>query len=544
MDAALKNFYLSFSWNTPLLLLFAVLALGLSIYIYRRTNPRVSTFLRIVLTSLRALALLILLFVIYEATLHFRYDKTNPPVLAVAVDNTASMTITDGEGSRAEILADILSREIWQQLADEFEIKYYTFTSRVEQFSPLTGDSLRFLGDATDIRQSLEKIKAENVTENLTNILLISDGNYNAGGNPVRFADELGVPIHTIGIGSSDLVKDMAVTEVDANPFAYTDQSTPIQITIRNSGFDRMSIPVVLQQGESVIARENVEIPASPSETSVTLDFTPTEIGRQKLDVVIPRQSEERLLENNTKSIYIDVFKSKLKILLIAGAVSPDIAFLKKNVQNERYQLSSLVHKRNGQFYEPLPSPDELSDVDIFILLDFPIAQTNPAFLQNLVESIERNKQPILLISGPNMSIRDLSRFGEVLPITSASQVRGDRQVSVEPSPLGANHPIMQVADDAATSQTIWRDVPPVFAPFVIRELAPDAQVLAYARPERGAVENLSPLITIRTNGAKSAAIFASQLWRWDFMMLGFDRSHGVYRNLLQNMLQIGRAHV
>ena len=105
-------------------------------------------------------------------------------------------------------------------------------------------------------------------------------------------------------------------------------------------------------------------------------------------------------------------------------------------------------------------------------------------------------------------------------------------------SPLGANHPIMQVASDAALSQSLWSELPPVTAPMMIRQLAPESQVLAYGRSARQQ-NRMAPLVAIRSNGAhKSAAIFATQLWRWDFMMRGINRTEDVYTQLLHNMIR------
>jgi len=352
----LNNFAFSFSGNGILLFFLLLIAIVFSIFIYRRTNPIVPTFLRLLLTTIRAATLLLLIFIVFETILNFRFEKNNPPILAIAVDNSASMSITDSDGARPEIIKNVLSDDFTNRLADKFDLKYYTFSSDIKSFSPQRGDTLNFLGDATNISSSLEKIKADNVVENLTNILLISDGNYNDGGNPVRYAEELNVPIYTIGIGSDEPMMDIAIIDVNANPFTYAKQSTPIQITVRNTGYNRINVPIELEQDGQNIERQTIELAAAPSEKTVTLNYTPSTVGRQKLDLSIPAQSGEHLTENNKRSFYIDVFKSKLNILLIAGAVSPDISFIKRILQNDRYDVQSLIHKKNGQFYEEPPT--------------------------------------------------------------------------------------------------------------------------------------------------------------------------------------------
>ncbi len=510
----------------------------MSIFIYRRTNPIVHTGLRIILTVVRALALLFLLLIIFETTLSFLFEKNNPPVLAVAIDNSASMTITDPNGSRSEMVSTILNNDVQNVLNKKFDVKYYALANGLVPFDPQRGDTLNFLGDVTNIRQGLEKIKADNLTENLTNILLISDGSYNDGGNPVRYAAELGVPVHTIAIGSDEPVRDLVVTNVDANPFTYAEQTTPVQITIRNSGFDKITVPIELKQDNITLARQMIDLPPSPSEHTVRLEYTPKTIGRQKLSVVVQNQAGERIFENNSRSFYVDVFKSKLQMLLCAGSVSPDVAFIKNILQNDRYEVQSLVHKNNGQFYEKQPSPAELANIDIFIFLDFPMRGVSQAFLQNLLSTLTAKKQPVLIIPGYNTSLADLNRFADFIPLQTASILPAGQQISAQLSPLGATHPVMQVTTDPLSSQSIWRELPPVFAPLVVRNLAPGSEVLAYARLDQQQ-RLVAPLVAIRTNGAhKSAAIFATQLWRWDFMMHGINRTDDVYSHLLDNMIR------
>ncbi|MBN1464616.1 hypothetical protein JXA02_02565, partial [candidate division KSB1 bacterium] len=431
---ALDSLYLSFSRHAAVLFPLLLIAILFSIFVYRRTNPAVSLFLRGTLTTLRTLSLLLLLFVIYETTLHFRQHKNNPPILAIALDNTASMTITDSKGPRRAILRDILQSDPLAELERTFDVVYYSFANGIEPFQPKQGDSLSFAGDVTDIRAAVELIKAQHATQNLTGILLISDGSYNDGGNPVRDAEGLGIPIHSIGIGSSDPMTDLAITRAEANPFSYVNQNTPVQMTVRNMGFGEMAVPVELRQDGVVISREIVQLAPAPAEKTVTLPFTPQTVGRLKLDLTVPQQVGEQIIDNNSRTLYINVLKSKLKILLIAGAVTPDITFMKKILQNDRYEIENVVHKSSGDFYQPPPSLAALQEIDIFIFYDYPIRGAAPSFNQNLAASLDSKKQSVLFIPGTNTSLPDVAKFANFIPLQNAAMLQREQPVIAEPS--------------------------------------------------------------------------------------------------------------
>lgn len=535
MISTLKNLHLDLSVAAPVFLagVFAVIVFAL--FIYRRTNPIIANALKSVLALLRIGALLLLLFVLFQATLQLFFEKKNPPILAIAIDNSASMTIHDRAGSRAALVDSILHDKTFAHLKDKFYTKYFTFANSVEQIEHIRNDSLRFIGDATNIEEAIETIKADNATENLSGILLISDGVYNAGGNPVRAAETLGLPIHSIAVGSTEPLMDLAITNVEANPFAYANQSTPIKLTVHNSGFSSRKLQAALRSNGVALTDKTVTIPPSPSDTELTMNYTPDKIGRQKLILSIPGQPDEQTLDNNRRTIYIDVFKSKIKVLLIAGALSPDISFLKRLLSTDRYELSTLIQKQPGQFYEKEPAA-KLENADMLILYNFPTAGSSRQFTDALLNLLQRKKLPLLFISGKNVSWRELARFADFIPVKSAAQARRDQLVHVQLSPLGETHPIMQVSSDLALTRSLWSELPPVFSSFAVTQAAAGSQVLAYSRANLRSAK-LSPLIMIRNNGAqKSAAILAHELWRWDLMMWGINRSEDVYRNMLINM--------
>ena len=124
------------AWNGLIFVAMLLLLVLFTIVIYRHTNPVVSTPYRVLLTSLRSQSLALFLFVLYETILLMNVERSHAPILAVAVDNSASMTITDPEGSRSEHLTSILDSDLFQSLRENFELQYYTFANQVQPFSP------------------------------------------------------------------------------------------------------------------------------------------------------------------------------------------------------------------------------------------------------------------------------------------------------------------------------------------------------------------------------------------------------------------------
>lgn len=538
MSSAFDQVRFFFSVSPVLFILAALAVFALTTFIYRRTNPIVSRFLRMMLTALRTAALLLLLFVLFEATLHLNYTRTQRPVLAVAIDQSASMTITDGAGSRQNTLQTALRSPVFKELQRKFDLKYYLFANQLAPVSTADLDSIRFSGDETDLQNSLEKISAQTDADFLKGIVLLSDGSYTRGGNPVRFAEELGVRVHAVGIGSSEPVADLAITKVEANPFAYAGQTTPVRLSVHNSGYGALSLPVTLAAQERATTIAQLDLPTSPSDAQVTLNFTPETIGRQKIDLRVPVQENERSGENNKRTIYVDVLKSKLTILMIAGSVSPDIEFFRRYLTTDRYDFKLLARKSAGVFYQPLPTAAELNDIDLFIFYDFPTRDTHPSLLRNLLETLKIRAKPVLLICGNNTSPAELRMFADFIPLEKADKSLEEKLTYPELSLLGASHAVMQTHSDVTATQTAWRALPPLFSSMTIRSLMPGSEVLAYQKQDIQS-PGAEPLIAVRTNGAqKSAAVFAHQLWRWDLMLKGLEGRDEVLAPLLDNLVR------
>jgi len=536
MIALFKNIHLDILMPHYILAAFILAVVLFTLVIYRRTNPIVSNLFRRLLIMLRMTTLLLMLLVLLAATLQLFLEKENRPILAVAIDNSASMAVIDKSGSRAEIVNHVLQSELFKSLDKKMDLKFYSFANAIQPLM-LNQDSIQYIGDVTNIEKALESIKADNALQNLCGILIISDGVYNAGGNPVRTAGALGVPVHAVAVGSTEPPMDLAITRVEANTFCYVDKATPIRLTVHNAGFSSLTLPVSLKNDSGTILTETMIIPGSPSDQEIEISFTPRKIGRQKLTLSIPGQSGEQTRDNNQRTIYIDVLKSRLNIALIAGRLSVDISFLSRLLSTDRHTVDTFISNNSGGFYFGKSARD-IDNADMLIFYDFPAQNTPRALIEQIIHLLEKKKLPLLVIPGKKTDTSELNRFRDFTPVASFVRLPREQSIYAHLSPIGETHPVMQVAEDAMMTQSLWSELPPVFSLYAAHQLAEDATVLAYSRANASS-KSLAPLVLLRQNGSqKSAAILAYELWRWDLMMWGVNRTEDVYRTFLINLVR------
>ena len=84
-----------------------------------------------------------------------------------------------------------------------------------------------------------------------------------------------------------------------------------------------------------------------------SFDYTPATVGTHILTVHIPPLKGEFNQRNNFASASVDVLKGEYSVLLVAGEPSPDVAFLRRNIEaDEDFSLEVLVQKNGDDFYK------------------------------------------------------------------------------------------------------------------------------------------------------------------------------------------------
>lgn len=543
---SLQDLYISIHGVVWILVaLFMILFLFI-LFVYRRTNPIVSNQTRYTLIALRVIGLFGVLFLIFEPILGITYDKKEKPTLAVLVDTSASMALKDMEVKRDSVLSSVLNMPVFSELEDKYRLIYYRFAATATQSSKAEIDSIGFIGDATDIRHSLELVTEELLEENLAGIILLTDGAYNLGGNPVRYASEVGVPIHTIGIGSGMDSRDLAIVRISANKFAYLGSTSPVHVELRSLGFPETRTVVSLKRNGHIVDSKDVLVPAAPADVEVNFSFIPQKKGPQKYVVELASLPGEQTYLNNSKAFIVDVLKSKIKILLISGSVNPELGFMRRAIERDgNFALSVLVEKAPGGFYSrgAYTLPD-FSNFDVIILLDYPQIQSNPEMISNLLQILNEHQIPVIAFIGNGKSPRLLARFERYLPLRSFSINATESLKSVEPTQEGKIHPIINITVEEGGDLWDWNQLPPVFDRVRGCSLWPDTHILAsfseinhQVKPGNKKVS--TPVIVVRhSEGRRSVAILASGLWRWALMMAGIGNDGEFYERLINKLVR------
>jgi len=534
---------LSTTGSVWLLVLLLLGAIGLSYFVYRRTVPPVSTAVRTFLTFLRAGAVMLILLILFEPILGISRRREEKPVVAVLVDDSASMSLTDQKVERPKVVKDLLAADFFTEQADGYDKIFYPFSYELfDEMSP-PADSLGFTGDGTDIRRALEEVQTRLSEQYFTAVVLLTDGANTLGENPARLASNYGLPIYPIAIGDPAEQSDILISNYSANEIAYAGTAIPTDIFVKSTGFAGKKVSVTLTKDGQVVDSKVVILSGDGLEQKVRLQFTPKEAGLFKYEVKIPNLKGELTSNNNSKSFFVKVLKSKLKILLVAGGPGPDLKFLKSALEaDENIETQTIVEKTQGRFYNQTAqlTADQMTNFDCLILIDYPRKTSKRAFLTQIKGALAKGKS-LLYIFGKNVHLQKLWDLSDFIPLAAKPRQARERLVYLNISPLGTQHPIFRLSEDELENREKWHELPPIFTNLSSVSTHPKAQSLAAIDLQRstGAPHGSVPLIVAHSAGKrKSLVILAYGLWRWDLLMWGVGQTNESYRKFIQNTVR------
>ncbi len=517
-------------------ILFALLLTLIAIGFYRYTLPPLPRGRRLTLAAMRAISLVCLLLILFEPVVRLARTKLQEPAVAVLIDNSLSMTIKDATGSRLEIIHQFLKAKPFGRLSSTTQPKFFLFSSSLEPISEEQLDTIRFTGEATNLSLTLEELKDHLLKEHVQAAVLLTDGNYTVGKNPLYDAEALGIPVSTIGIGDTNNQKDVLVENVAANSIAYAGTRVPVDVTIKSSGFNGENVEVTVSDGGKLADRSVVKLQEGTKEYPVKLHIEPQEVGVKKYLVSVSQLPGELTEKNNSRSIFIKVLKSKLKMVILGGAPGPDVPAVRQVLsEDEHFTVRSFIQKNPSEYYDQAPSNSMIDSADCLVLVGFPSSATNPNILQKVRDILDQKRKPLLFVNGKQTDYTKLRTLEPYLPF-GWSATNSD-EMNVFPSIIDREKSHSLVNLEGIVTAETWQQLPPIYTTGSAFRAKPESEVLALVKFQDVVLN--SPLVLIRNiSGSKSFAITGYGLWRWRLMAQGNTQTENFLSLLMTNAVR------
>lgn len=422
--------------------------------------------------------------------------------------------------TREEAIAPLVRKETWSALAERLDVI-------VDPIPP--PDS----GEGTDLHTALNE--APDRLQNLLGVVLISDGDWNAGRPPVEAASRLrmkNVPVFTVLAGSPTRLPDLELTSVDLPTFGIAGKAVRVPFTIESSLPRDYVTTVTLKTSDGETLSKDVRI-APMGRTSDSIAWKPATVGDYTLSIEVPRHADETIPDNNTRSAPIVIREEKLRVLLVESYPRWEYRYLRNALSRDPgVEVSCLLFhpdldKPGGgskDYIKEFPSAiEELAQYDVVFLGDVGVeeGQLTEEDCRLVKGLIEHQASGLVLMPGWQGRYFSLlnTEVGDLCPVMLDPAQPGGwgsrtpaRFVLTE---RGRSSLLTRLADTENDNAQVWEDLPGFqwYAPVVRARAGSD--VLAVHGDMANEYGRL-PLLVTRTFGAGKVLFMGTDgAWRW-----------------------------
>lgn len=513
--------------------------------------------IRVALASLRALSLLLILFLAAGPRLTRQPERIEQDWIVVLVDRSASMTVPDVPGASTRTTReDQLSRTLaaawpkWSEVSKSRRVLWLGFDATAYPLAQQAGSPPTLaepVGRRTLLGQSLDEALRAVVARPVSGIVVLSDGrsfDRTSRSTLQRLAAER-IPIYTVALGSETTPPDIAIASIDAPSAAFTADLIPVTVSLTRSGPPGQpwatAIDLVDTTTGAVLDSRRVE--SSAAAASVTLLAKPSEPGRASWSVRIAPQSDDLSRDNNTAPVSLELIQRPIRVVYIDGYPRWEQRYLKSLLIRENSIRSSTVllsadkrfTQEGSDELDAVPTtPEQWNQVDVLILGDVRAELFTDQQLAQLREHVAKNAAGVLWIGGSGATpwswrgrpLADLLPFSLDSETADASVKPWSGDILLTPTPAAGRLGLFRLSDEvdqpwpaqlsdpaAGWSALRWSQR---IAPTALK---PTAEILANATPaDASAVGESWPLVlSMRFGAGKVAYVATDESWRWRY---------------------------
>jgi hypothetical protein len=522
-----QDIRIDFLTGQPWLVVPALLVLlGLSVWLYRRTNPPLPMWLRMVLGGLRVLAIAGIVIALSEPVVSYTRTFERPRTITVLVDHSGSMEKQESGLSRRARADSLLSTAMFERLGAQAEVTTLFFGGDV------TGSRSQVMRDRTALGDVIVERERQELGDPADYWLLVSDGRWNAGRDTQEAARGLRSPVYAIDVAGSSGNFDVGLVEADCSSILFAGQATEVKATLSFNQARDSVITVQLRDSARVITQKDIRLDQESGLADVVLDYTPSQPGQRILTVSVPVREGEENPGNNSQSMAVKVLKSRLTVLLVSHAPDYEVGFLSRFLrQADKYEVELVVPAaKAGNLAGAFPDRQtELNRYDLVVLHDPSMGEL--ARYGDLLRGYLADRGGALMVlMGQRFGQQAPGeRSREFLPFWP-SRSGGFRPVQFQGVPAEGQlfHPAVRLGESQTAIREAWAQLPPFESVVLCDEMAADGVMLVWGS---GPLERHGrvPVLGYRRVGAgKIIAAAGLPLWRWGFTGAGGgDRAYG-----------------
>jgi hypothetical protein len=578
--------------------------LGVFWRLYRWERRGLSAGKRTLLVGLRMLAVLAAAIMLIEPVLVSTRRETIPAHLLVVLDDSESMRFSDPytDNSRA---ADIATSLKIESAAGKSPVDRLRETPRLDLVKAVLGPNMEALergrelyvynlesaaqpgGGATARRRKLEDFQPNRPYSPLgdalngvlgahrgqpvAGVILATDGRSNTGEDPLKAAlaaVRQNIPIYSIAAGGDEGPRNVRLAEIDVSPVVFVRDPMTLGVVVEARGLKDAEATVVLEQRVNegaweALGSQRIVLGEDGILKRASFRLTPRVVGQYEYRAKVDDAGPELTHDDNTATAAVRVVRQQIRVLLIAGAASPEVQFLRNALMRDQHvEFAGWIQHADPGFRQPgdrpiqrLPANDaELRQYDALLMVDPDLRTLGAQWPEMITHFVGQEGGGLIFVAGELYS-QQLFDAGDtksaagdwtrILPIVrdaglyrSEAEVRLSSQntYTLELTPEGRGDTVFEFHPDPIKNRAILNSLPGMYWSFPVTRARPGATVLArHGDPRMANQYGRHVLLASQLYGpGRTAFIGFDSTYRWRY--LAEDYFDGFWARLVDRM--------
>jgi uncharacterized membrane protein len=458
---------------------------------------------RWILSALRVASLIVLVVCLFRPMLLLSDAIPQRNFVAVVLDDSKSMTITDGGGKPRgafEVAAFAPESTLITELRKKFQVRLFRMNASAERIESTKG--LTFEAQQTHLGDAVERVRQELESVPVSGVVLVTDG---ADNSRAPIGDQLlslrarSIPVFTIGVGEERFNKDIEIRRVEAPHTVMRGSAVAADILIRQRGFSGRRLPLVVEDDGRIVAADTITMPNDGDVAPVRISVFLNKAGARALTFRIPLQAGEQVSQNNAAVALVDVRQRREQILYIEGEPRYEARFVRAAVKaDSNLQLVTMQRTAEDKFLrldvntgEQLVAGFPKTREELFAFRAIVMGSIEASFfsqdqMKMLNEFVSVRGGGMLFLGGRRAfaeggySGTPLAEIMPVIiegpPVPDSLTFFADLKATV--TPPGRSSSITQIGPTVTKAEERWRTLPSITTVNYIRRVKPGAVTL------------------------------------------------------------------
>lgn len=484
-----------------------LLAFGYAILLYGVRKSAFSVRTQLLLFALRFLAVLVIAVLLLNPFVKGIEKRTEKPVLLLAHDNSASLVLNPDSGFyRQEYPEQYI--KFTESLSTKFRVETYTFGSDFR-----TNAQPDFSEQSTDFGPVFSNLSARYKRNNVAAMVLLSDGIYNTGINPIFLLSETFFPVYTVALGDSSVRPDISVFDLRYNRVVSGKTDFPVEATIQVLKGKDQDGEVNLYMDDVLVAKRTFRITTDRYSIPVQFVVRDARPGTHRMRLETNTLPGEAVLQNNRRDFYVEIIDKRPEVLILAASPHPDLgAFV--SALGDNYVVKIMWERQTKV---------EETEADLLILHQLPAEGGLSSYATELLQA--RKDLSLLLIPGSRTNVQQWNEMQSAFRLSNTQQ---SGMVEAYPS-VNTNFSLFSLSPELVGRMNR-------FPPVMVRLGAMQQEVSSinlFQQKIRG-VLTPQPLLAFGShNGRKIGMLAGTGIWRWRHFDYQSNGSHEAFNALI-----------